>query len=179
MSLLAAHDNLGSPRVDERRRIRAAAPATMPSPPPIRAARRVLGREEPGGPRVRLRRPLRPRAVRADLRGRTAGRAHTRHHNSRNNTNLDERAVALLRIYSSARPRGVGRARRVSRHTRINRLNGGLRPRLASDGPRRRRAGHGVAHNNLTLLESRRPLRAIVHKRFTRSGIRLPDGSFG
>ena len=177
MSLLAAHDNLGSPRVDERQRVRAAAPASTPSLPRTdrtTARRRVLGREEPGGPRVRLRRVVRTRAVRADVPGSTTGRAHTRHHNSRNNTNLDEWTVALLRIYTGTGPRGLGRARRVPSNTRINRLNGGLRPRVPSYRKNSRRAGDRVAHNNLTLLESRRPLGPVINQRFTSPRIRFP-----
>ena len=178
MSLLEAHDNLGSPRVveNERQRIRAAAPASTPSLPLIRAARRVLGRKEPGGPRFCLWRPLRPRAVRVDVPGSAAGRAHTGHHNSCNNTNLDERTVALPRIYSSAWPRGLGRARRVYNNTRPDGVYRIVRPRLPGVGPRRRRAGHGVAHNNLTILVRRRPLGPVINQRLAGPRVRLPDG---
>ena len=60
----------GSPR-----RASIASSASTPSLPLIRAARRVVGRKEPGGPRFCLWRPLRPRAVRVDVPGSAAGRA--------------------------------------------------------------------------------------------------------
>ena len=130
------------------RRVSTAYPRGPTSPPGPRGTR---------SPRVRLRRPLRPRAVRVDVHSSTAGRAYRPSHQSQQHQS-GRRPVAVLGFIPVLRPRGVGRARRIyndapTASTVI------ASPRVLR-GPRRRRAWRRVAHTQCP--RRRRPLRAVI-----------------